>query len=78
MERPLVCNLTGAYTNPTYVYYSKVVAILESQTSPPGYSPGFKLINDGKCWPGCILSIVLLKRGFVRNLLYHRPIVTDG
>ena len=49
VKHPLVCNLTGAFTNPTDVYYSMVVAVLESQASAPALSDGFKPIKDGKC-----------------------------
>ncbi|XP_059891642.1 cytokine receptor family member b2 isoform X3 [Gadus macrocephalus] len=48
VKHPLVCDLTGAFTNPTHVYYSMVVAILESQASPEAYSTGFKPIKDGE------------------------------
>ena len=51
VKHPLVCDLTRAFTNPTHVYYSMVVAILESQASPGAYSTGFKPIKDGKWWP---------------------------
>ncbi|XP_056431499.1 interferon alpha/beta receptor 2-like [Gadus chalcogrammus] len=48
VKHPLVCDLTGAFTNPTHVYYSMVVALLESQASPGAYSTGFKPIKDGE------------------------------
>ncbi|XP_030193773.1 interleukin-20 receptor subunit alpha isoform X2 [Gadus morhua] len=48
VKHPLVCDLTRAFTNPTHVYYSMVVAILESQASPGAYSTGFKPIKDGE------------------------------
>ncbi|CAL8376678.1 unnamed protein product [Boreogadus saida] len=48
VKHPLVCDLTTAFTNPTHVYYSMVVAVLESQASPGAYSSGFKPIKDGE------------------------------
>ncbi|KAJ3591599.1 hypothetical protein NHX12_006732 [Muraenolepis orangiensis] len=46
---PLVCNLTGAFTNPTHVYYTMVVAILRSQASPGALQQdGFKPIKDSE------------------------------
>ncbi|CAL8326824.1 unnamed protein product [Lota lota] len=58
VKHPLVCNLTGAFANPTDVYYSRVVAILRSQASPLAFSPGFKPLKDGEL-PLPLLTLAL-------------------
>jgi len=62
VEHPLVCNLTGAFTNFKYVYFNMVVAVPPSQAAGEGWKAslaavtlfGFKPITDGRCRPSVL------------------------
>ncbi|XP_054643443.1 cytokine receptor family member b2 isoform X1 [Dunckerocampus dactyliophorus] len=46
VEFPLVCNMTEAFSDPSQVYITKVIAKLGAQASLPSTHPGFQPIKD--------------------------------
>nr|XP_057937757.1 cytokine receptor family member b2 isoform X3 [Doryrhamphus excisus] len=46
VEYPLVCNMTEAFSDPSQVYITQVVAKLGAQASLPTTQPGFQPIKD--------------------------------
>ncbi|XP_068602090.1 interferon alpha/beta receptor 2-like [Brachionichthys hirsutus] len=46
VQRPLLCDLTHAFSDRTQVYLTRVAAVLEGRTSPPATHPGFQPIRD--------------------------------
>ncbi|XP_058476368.1 interferon alpha/beta receptor 2-like [Solea solea] len=48
VQYPLVCNLTDAFHDPSEVYFVRVVARKEAQTSKPVTHPAFKPITDAQ------------------------------
>ncbi|XP_040003875.1 cytokine receptor family member b2 isoform X2 [Xiphias gladius] len=46
VQRPLVCNLTDAFSDPRQVYLVQVTALLKAQTSQPAIYPDFIPLRD--------------------------------